>query len=203
MSRKSVEAALARGVELLDRLLPLKTWLYFPILYAASVWAVRRVFDTRDRILGWQVWLDPEFVRTKPDGFVLDFFTGQARLAREYAAEIERGDLRTLRAAFPALYSIIGLEDAFLRALFKAELDALDYRTIVVEFAARTVRARDAIVAAASDPSFWDGLARVCREAASLGLHLLKDDEVQDLILSLIKGPAVLTPVVPPEAKNG
>src|SRR5512136_3421821 len=116
MSKKSVEAALARGVELLDRLLPLKSWLYFPVLYAASVWAVRRVFDYRDRILSWQVWLDPEFVRTKPDVFFLDFFAGAARLAREYGGEIGRGDLRALRAAFPAIYSVIGLEDAFLRA---------------------------------------------------------------------------------------
>jgi hypothetical protein len=200
MSRKSIEAALARGVELLDRLLPLKTWLYFPVLYAASVWAVRRVFDYRERMLAWQVWLDPEFVRTKPDGFVLDFFAAEPRLAREYAAELARGDLRTLRAAFPALYSVIGLHDAFLRALFKAELDAADFRTVVVEFAGRTARAREAIAPAASEASFWAGLEGLGRELASLGLHLLKDEEVQDLILSLIKGPSALDPAIPPEA---
>jgi len=200
MSKKSVEAALARGVELLNEFLPLKSWLYFPVLYAASVWAVRRVFDYRDRILAWQVWLDPEFVRTKPDGFVLDFFAGDEGLGREYAGEIARGDLRTLRAAFPALYSVIGLEDAFLKALFKAELDAADYRAVVVEFAARTARARDAIGPAAADPSFWSALELIGREAASLGLHLLKDEQVQALILSLIKGPAALGPTVPPEA---
>ena len=200
MSKKSVEAALARGVELLNEFLPLKSWLYFPVLYAASVWAVRRVFDYRDRVLAWQVWLDPEFVRTKPDGFVLDFFAGNEGLGREFAGEIARGDLRTLRAAFPALYSVIGLQDAFLKALFKPELDAADYRAVVVEFAARTARARDAIGPAAVDPSFWSALERIGREAASLGLHLLKDEEVQGLILSLIKGPAALGPTVPPEA---
>src|SRR5512142_1520972 len=138
VSKKDVEAALARGVELLDRLLPLKSWLYFPILYAACVWAVRRVFDYRERILAWQVWLDPEFVRTKPDAFILEFFRGDKGLNREYAAEMARGDLRVLRSSFPALYSVIGLDDAFLRALFKPELDAGDFRTVVVEFAART-----------------------------------------------------------------
>jgi hypothetical protein len=200
MSKKSVEAALARGVELLDKFLPLKSWLYFPILYAASVWAVRRVFDYRDRILAWQVWLDPEFVRTKPDGFVLDFFAGHKGLGREYAGEIARGDLRTLRAAFPALYSVIGLEDAFLKALFKAELDAADYRAVVAEFAARTARARDAIGPAAAGPAFWPALEGIGREAASLGLHLLKDEEVQDMIIALIKGPSGLGPAMPPEA---
>jgi hypothetical protein len=200
MSRKTIEAALARGVELLDRFLPLTSWIYFPILYAAAVWAVRRVFDYRERILGWQVWLDPDFVRTKPDGFILDFFSGDERLAREFAGEIAGNDLRTLRAAFPALYSVVGLEDAFLKALFKTELEAGDLRAIVVEFAARTARAREAIQPAAADRSFWDGLERVGREAASLGLHLLKDEEVQELIVALIKGPVVLGPAVPPEA---
>src|SRR5512137_222387 len=144
MTEKSVEAVLARGVELLGQLLPLESWLYFPLLYAASVWAVRRVFDYRERILAWQVWLDPEFVRTKPDAFILDFFRGDEALGREYAAEIGRGDLRVLRAAFPALYSVIGLDDAFLKALFKPELDRGDFRAIVVEFAARTAQAREA-----------------------------------------------------------
>ncbi|MEN6561577.1 MAG: hypothetical protein ABFD52_12450 [Acidobacteriota bacterium] len=200
MSRKGVEAALARGVEILDELLPLKTWLYFPILYAACVWAVRRVFDYRERILAWQVWLDPDFVRTKPDGFVLDFFRGQPALAREYAGEIARGDVRVLRTAFPALYTVIGLEDAFLKALFKPELDAADHRAIVVEFAARTAKAREDIRPAAADPAFWAALERIGREAASLGLHLLRDEEVQDLIVGLIKGPAALGLPVPPEA---
>lgn len=200
MSKKDVEAALARGVELLDRLLPLKSWLYFPILYAACVWAVRRVFDYRERILAWQVWLDPEFVRTKPDEFVLDFFRGDEPLRREYAAELERSDLRVLRAAFPALYSVVGLDDAFLKALFKPELEARDFRTIVVEFAARTARAREAITSAAADPAFWRALESIGRNAASLGLDLLKDEEVQDLIVGLIKGPVAAAPSVPPEA---
>jgi len=200
MDKKGVEAALARGVEILDRFLPLKSWLLFPVLYAACVWAVRRIFDYRDRIMAWQVWLDPDFVRTKPDAFVLAFFSGNEALGRAYADEIARGDLRALRAAFPALYSVIGLGDAFLEALFKVELVAGDYRAIVVEFAARTARARDAIRPAASDPAFWAALEAIGREAASLGLHLLKDEEVQDMIVALVKGPAALGPTIPPEA---
>jgi len=200
MSKTGVEAALARGVEILDKFLALKSWLLFPVLYSACVWAVRRVFDYRERILAWQVWLDPEFVRTKPDDFILAFFRGHTDLAGEYAGEIARGDVRVLRAAFPALYPVFGLEDAFLKALFKAEIDAADYRTIVVEFAARTARARDDIEPAAADPEFWKALVAIGAEAASLGLHLLKDEEVQDLIVGLIKGPVVLGPTVPPEA---
>lgn len=200
MSKKSVEAALARGVDALDKFLPLKSWLLFPVLYSACVWAVRRVFDYRERILAWQVWLDPEFVRTKPDGFILDFFAGQAALAREYADEVARRDFRVLRAAFPALYPVFGLEDAFLKALFRPEIAAGDFRAIVVEFAARTAKAREDIRPAAADPDFWKALQLVGMEAASLGLHLLEDEEVQDLIVALLKGPAAVGPTVPPEA---
>jgi hypothetical protein len=200
MNKKDIEAALARGVEILDAFLPLKSWLVFPVLYSACVWAVRRVFDYRERILAWQVWLDPDFVRTKPDDFVLDFFRGNDALRREYSGEIARGDLRVLRAAFPALYPVFGLEDAFLKALFKAEIDAADYRAIVVEFAARTAKARDDIRPAADDPEFWKALFLIAAEAAGLGLHLLKDEEVQDMIIGLIKGPSALGPTVPPEA---
>ncbi|HDT12996.1 MAG TPA: hypothetical protein ENO03_01425 [Candidatus Aminicenantes bacterium] len=200
MAKKDIEAALARGVEVLDRFLALKSWLVFPVLYAACVWAVRRVFDYRERILAWQVWLDPEFVRTKPDGFILDFFAGHERLRGEYADEIGRRDLRALRAAFPALYSVIGLEDAFLKALFKPELDAGDHRGLVVEFASRTARAKEEIRPAADDPEFWKAVFLIAAEAAALGLHLIKDEEVQDMIIAVVKGPAVLEPSIPPEA---
>jgi len=187
MSKKSVEAALARGVEILNAFLPLKSWLVFPVLYSACVWAVRRVFDFRERILAWQVWLDPDFVRTKPDEFVLAFFCGHEALGREYADEIARGDMRVLRAAFPALYPVFGLEDAFLKALFKAEIDAADYRVLVVAFASRTAKAMEDIKPAAADPEFWKALYFAAAEAASLGLHLLKDEDVQNLIVALVK----------------
>ncbi len=200
MSKKNVEAALGRGVEILNEFLPLKSWLYFPVLYSACVWAVRRVFDYRERILAWQVWLDPEFVRTKPDEFVLHFFSGDKTLGREYAGELVRGELRALRAAFPALYPIFGLEDAFLKGLFKAEIEAADYRAIVVEFAARTSKARDDIQPAAVNPDFWKALELIGLEAASLGLHLLKDEDVQNMIIALVKGPASIGPGMPPDA---
>ncbi len=199
MDRKGLEAALARGVEILGEFLPLDAWLVFPVLYSACVWAVRRVFDVRERVLARPVWLDPGFVRTKPDAFVLAFFSGEAALARAYAAEIARGDLSALRAAFPALYAVYGLGDAFLRALFKAEIEAGDPRAVEAAFEARTARAVDAIRPAAADPRFWKALGRVGREAASLGLHLLRDEEVQDMIVALVKGPDEPDPVPAPE----
>jgi hypothetical protein len=189
MDRKELEDALARGVEILGEFLPLDTWLVFPVLYSACVWAVRRVFDCRERVLAWQVWLDPGFVRTKPDEFVIAFFSGSEAIRREYAGEIARRDLAALRSAFPALYAVFGLEDAFLMALFKAEIDAGDHRAVAAAFSSRTAKAMDAIRPAAADPGFWRALGRVGREAASLGLHLLRDEEVQDMIVALVKRP--------------
>ena len=199
MDRKELEAALARGAELLGELLPLDAWLVFPVLYSACVWAVRRVFAGRDRVLGWQVGPDPGFVRAKPDAFVLAFFSGDPGLARAYADELARRDLAALRAAFPALYAVVGLRDPFLEALFRPELRTGDFRAVAAAFAERTARATEAIRPAASDPRFWKAVGRAGREAASLGLHLLRDEEVQDLIVALVKGPAEEEPVPAPE----
>jgi len=193
MSQKDIESALARGVEILNEFLPVKTYLFFPILYSACVWAVRRVFDYRERIFSWQVWLDPEAVRTKPDEFILHFFTTQDVLSRAYADEISSRDTKALRAAFPALYPVCGLEDAFLKALFKKELAAGDYRKIAAEFATRAARARDDIQPAAANAHFWAALENLGAELAALGIHLLKDEDVQKAIVRAVKKKAAKT----------
>ena len=187
MSREDLEKALARGVEILSEFLPVKTYLYFPILYSACVWAVRRVFDYRERILAWQVWIEPDYIRTKPDDFILHFFATHGALAAAYEDEVDARDMKALRAAFPGLYPVCGLEDAFLRGLFKAELDAADYRKIAAEFRGRAAAAREAVTAAEADGRFWQELETFGMEAASLGIHLLKDAEVQDMIIGLLK----------------
>jgi hypothetical protein len=187
MSKKDIESALARGVGILNEFLPLQTTLYFPILYSACVWAVRRVFDYRERIFAWQVWLDPEEVRTKPDEFILHFFSSHEALGRVYAGEIAGRDMKALRAAFPALYPVCGLEDAFLKALFKKELAAGDFRKIAAEFAARAAKARDDIRPAAGNAHFWKALQNLGAELAALGIHLLADGDVEKAVARAIK----------------
>ena len=187
MSKKDIESALARGVEILNEFLPLKTALYFPILYSACVWAARRVFDYRERILSWQVWLDPEEVRTKPGEFILHFFATQAALKTVYAGEIAGRDMKALRAAFPALYLVCGLEDAFLKALFKKELDSGGFRKIAAEFGTRASKARKDIRPVEMSTPFWTALENLGAELAALGIHLLKDEEVEKAIIGVIK----------------
>lgn len=187
MSRKDIEQALVRGVEALAAFLPSAPFLLFPVLSSVCVWAVRRVFNYRDHILTWRVWLDPETVRTKPDDFILHFFTKDPVLNRVYAGEITAGDLKSLRAAFPALYPLLGLEDAFLRALFRPELAAGDLRKIAAEFETRAAAAVEGLKPAEDDPAFWRFLETFGMELASLGIHLLKDRTLQDLILAAIR----------------
>ncbi|MGA2361614.1 MAG: hypothetical protein ABSG73_04055 [Candidatus Aminicenantales bacterium] len=187
MSKKDIESALARGVEILNEFLPVKTYLFFPILYSACVWAVRRVFDYRERIFSWQVWLDPEEVRTKPDEFILHFFRSHEALGRAYADEVSARDMKALRAAFPALYPVCGLEDAFLKALFKKELAASDYRKIAAEFESRATKAREDIRSAEESTHFWAALENLGAELAALGIHLLKDEEVQNAVIRAVK----------------
>jgi len=187
MSRNDIEQALVRGVEALAAFLPSAPFLLFPVLSSVCVWAVRRVFNYRDHILTWRVWLDPESVRTKPDDFILHFFRNDRVLAEVYADEVASGDINGLRAAFPALYPILGLEDAFLQALFRPELEAGDVRRIVAEFKPRAAAAVEEMGPAASDPAFWSFLEAFGMELASLGLHLLKDGTVEALILAAIE----------------
>jgi len=187
MSKKDVESALARGVDILSEFLPLETTLYFPILYSACVWAVRRVFDYRERIFSWQVWLDPEEVRTKPDEFILHFFATHGALKTAYALEIAGRDMKALRGAFPALYPVCGLEDAFLKALFKKELDSGEFRKIAAEFGTRAAKAREDIRPLEMSTPFWTALENLGAELAALGIHLLKDEEVEKAIIGVIK----------------
>jgi len=187
MDKKGVEKALAGAVRALSDILPLKSYLLFPVVYSVCVWAVRRVFDYRARILSWQAWLEPGAIGTKPDDFILRFFRNNAGLAREYAEELEARNMRALRKAFPRLYPVVGIEDPFLQGLFEAELKAEDYRIIVAEFAARGAEARADIAAASLDDRFWRDLEAAGMEMASLGIHLLADDAVRRVILAELR----------------
>jgi len=85
-----------------------------------------------------QLWLEPDAIKTKPDAFILNFFENHNGLQKAYTKEIQEKDFKVLRPAFNALYPVIGLEDPFLQALFKPELDSQNYRKIAGEFKKRT-----------------------------------------------------------------
>ncbi len=119
---------------MLAEFLPLKTYIYFPVLYSICVWAVRRIFDLKERVLAWQVWLEPGMVESKPDAFILNFFERTEGVREAFAEEVRVKDMTALRKAFAGLYPVCGLEDAFLLALFQEDLEAGDFRKIADEF---------------------------------------------------------------------
>lgn len=187
MDKKRAEHVLDSGVKILADIMPLKTYLYFPLLYSICVWAVRRIFDLRERVFAWQVWLDPGMIETKPEAFVLNFFQGHVGIRAAYAAELAAKDMTALNTAFKALYPVCGLEDAFLLALFKEELEADDYRKIAAEFEERARLAIEDVKPASEVPEFWRGLQGFGMDMARIGIHVMSDAQVRKLILERIR----------------
>jgi len=187
MDKKRAEHILDQGVKILADVLPLKTYLYFPLLYYICVWAARRIFDLRERVFAWQVWIEPGMVETKPEAFVLNFFESHIGLRSAYAAELAARDMASLNKAFLSLYPVCGLEDAFLIALFKDELEAEDYAKIAVEFETKSRQALDDVKPAGDVPEFWRVLQKMGMEMASLGVHTLSDAQVRKLIMDRIR----------------
>jgi hypothetical protein len=182
MKREALARVLARGGETLASFFPGKGELLFPVLYAACVWAARRVFNYRDHLLTWRIWLDPEAVLVKADGLILSFFESDARLKEIYSRELRKGDAAALRPAFKALYPVCGLEDAFLVGLFRSELAAGDFRKIAQVFEAVLSRTRDDFRAVEGNRDFWEFLEGLGMEIASLEIHRFSDEEVRSLI---------------------
>ncbi len=187
MDKKRAEHVLDNGVKVLTEFLPLKTYIYFPLLYSICVWAVRRIFDLKERVLAWQVWLEPGMVESKPDEFILNFFERTDGVREAFAEEVRTKDLAALRKAFVGLYPVCGLEDAFLLALFQDDLEAGDFRKIADEFKERAGRAVEDIKPTGSGQEFWRGMQNVGMEMAKLGIHVLTDVQVRKIILDRIR----------------
>jgi len=74
MGKSSLEKVVEKGIGFLSKIFPLKTYLYFPLLYASFIWAIKRVKEWKEEIFSWKVWLDPDRIEMKPDEFILNFF---------------------------------------------------------------------------------------------------------------------------------
>jgi hypothetical protein len=166
---------------------PQHAYLYFPLISAALLWAIRRPDEWEEQILSWEVWPDPEFLPAKPDAFILAFFEGDSNLALAYKDELEKEDLPALREAFPRLYPILGLEDPFLIALFREELEAKEFRRIVQGFDTKVDQARADIKALKSRPKFLEALKTLAKEFASLSTAFLSQTDVQKTLEKMVK----------------
>jgi hypothetical protein len=187
MSASDLERAVTNALLVLTECLPGKTYLYVPFLSAALAWALERDAVWRESIFGWQIWPDPEYIKTKSDDFVHDFFNSRPRLARAYRRELEGGDLTRLRRAFRLLYPILGLQDPFLTELFHEELSTGDYPAVVREFEGRVAQAKADIAALRDRDRLLSGLRTFGLEALSLGRETLLRTDVRNALRMIVK----------------
>jgi hypothetical protein len=187
MNKSSVEKVVKNGLLLLSEFFPQKNYLYFPLLSAFFVWALRSTKEWKEKIFSWRVWLEPGFVEAKPDEFVLDFFEREEALEKVYKEEIKKGELKALRKAFSRLYPILGLEDPFLSALFDHELESGDYKRIVKDFEDRVTKAQRDIETLKEEDRFFRELETLARKVYSLNLDLISQPNLRKIIADLIK----------------
>lgn len=187
MKREELEKVVEQALAFLAQILPGSIALYFPLLSVALTWAVNRSLAWEEEISALQVWPDPEWIRTKSDEFVMDFFRSKPELNAYFSSEIENNDLDVLRSAFIRLYPVLGLEDPFLCALFYPELEKGDLGTILATFDIRVEEAKANIQSIPERSRLLEGLKDFAEEAASLGIDALSQKEIQNLILDVLE----------------
>jgi len=187
MSKKTVESLIERVVSVLTEFFPKQSYLFFPLISAAVIWAVRRPEEWQERIFSWKVWPEPDYLPMKPDAFIVDFFEQDADLTASFQEEIINKDLAGLRQAFLRLYPVLGLEDPFLVSLFRKEIASKNFQRIADEFDKRVKRARADIAAVEGRPRFVQALKTISRELASLGAGLLSQAEAQKALEKMVK----------------
>ncbi len=187
MKREELEQVVEQALTFLAQILPGSISLYFPLLSVALTWAVKRSLAWEEEIFAWQVWPNPEWIRTKSDMFILDFFQSKPELNSHFRAEIDNRDLDALRSAFSRLYPIMGLEDPFLCALFYPELEKSDLAALLSTFDTRVEEAKADIKSIPERPRLLEGLRAFAEEAISLGIEAMSQKEIQKLILDVLK----------------
>ena len=187
MKKSSLEKAIEGGVDLLSAFIPKKTYLYFPLLSATVVWALRQAEEWKKKIFSWKVFPAPAFIKVKSDEFILDFFKENQALYKAYEAEIKKRDLGALREAAGSLYRILGLEDPFLSSLFAQELEEGDFRRIVEEFDEKVSQALEDIEAVEDEPRLLKALGTFANEMASLCSDLISQDKILKMFADLLK----------------
>ena len=187
MAKKTLEKIVQEGIRFVARFFPQSRYLYFPLLSAALVWAIKSSREWQEKIFSWEVWLDPSFVKVKSDDFILSFFTSHSGLAREFAEEIKARNMPALSKFFYSLYPIIGLEDPFLSGLFHQELSSQNYRDIAQQYDMRVAKAIEDIEAVEEKGRFMEGLEAIAREIALFCTDMITQTSVQSALAEIIK----------------
>ncbi len=187
MTEKTFEKIVREGIRFIAHFFPQSHYLYFPLLSAGLVWAIKSSKEWQEKIFSWEVWLDPAFVKVKPDAFILSFFSAHPELAQAFSSEIQKKDTSTLRKIFYNLYPIIGLEDPFLSGLFHQELESKDYKEIVQQYEQRVAQAVADIEAVDEKGKLLEGLEAIAREMVSFSADMVTQTSVQKALAEIIK----------------
>ena len=187
MNTAKLEKTVKNTLHILFEIIPQRTNLYLPLISAAVIWVVRRAAEWKENIFSWKVWADPDYIKEKPDEFILDFFQNNPELRRMYEKEIVLKEMSLLRDEFACLYPILGLQDPFLSALFLHEINSGDFRKIAKEFRGRIKDALKAIEGVKDKDRLIECLESIAGEAASIGLDLLTQTKVLNVLDEVIK----------------
>ncbi|UCE41904.1 MAG: hypothetical protein JSV17_02675 [Candidatus Aminicenantes bacterium] len=186
MTKKTFEKIVHEGIRFVARFFPQSRYLYFPLLSAALVWAIKSSREWGEEIFSWEVWLDPSFVKVKSDEFILNFFSDHSDLADAFAEEIQTRDMPALRKLFYSLYPIVGLEDPFLSGLFHQELISQNYRGIAQQYDVKIAQAIVDIEAVEEKGRFMEGLESIAKEMASFCADMITQASVQKALEEII-----------------
>ncbi len=187
MKKIKIDELVENAVEILSEFVPAKTGLYFPIISSALIWLINRHEDWKKSIYSWQVWPDPDFLKNKPDEFVLDFFIQKDALKEYFRTQIEARDMDFLRNAFDYLYPLFGLKDPFLSALFNEEIKSKDFKKIIIEFDEKLDKAKQAVTPLKGNKAFAKSMGKVIKEIGALCVGILSQEEVQEIVAEIVK----------------
>ena len=187
MKKIKIDELVENVIEILAEFVPAKTGLYFPLVSSALIWLINRHEDWKKSIYSWQVWPDPDFLKNKPDEFVLDFFIQKDALNDYFRTQIEARDMDFLRNAFGYLYPLFGLKDPFLSALFAEEIKSEDFKKIMIEFDERLGQAKQAITPLKGNKAFAQSMGVVIKEIGALSIGLLSQEEIQEIVAEIVK----------------
>ncbi len=187
MKKSDIESQIENAVKILSEFVPEKTGLYFPVISSALIWLVNRHQDWKKSIYSWEVWPDPNFLKNKPDEFILDFFRQKDSLRQYFSQQIEAEDMDFLRNAFCSLYPILGLKDPFLSALFAREIKSKNFKKVLIEFENRVREAKDAISPLRGNKDFIRKLGSVLKEIGAMCAGVLSQKEIQEMVADIVK----------------
>jgi len=187
MDEQSFDRLVNNTLKILKELLPTQEYLYLPLLSRALVWALNRYAHRREELMATPVWPLPQSIKVKSDEFVIDFFRSHPQLKHEFAAELEKRDMPSLRLAFDCLYPVVGLEDPFLTGLFASQLEKGEYRSIVSNFPQKLAQAKRDLEQVSVPGRLNQALEDFEEDIRELVVDLSSESEVRQSLIKLLK----------------